>query len=538
MKRGETMTVIEERAQADTDPGLPEALFDRLSEGVLACDPAGRVTAVNRAALDILGLSGDQLIGQALGTLPLRCRRADGSLLLVDEYPLVAALRSGEAGPDVEVEVLRFDRAPIWLRVRCHLLDAAVGRIVAVATFTDITAQKSAEQALRSTEVRNRSLAEAIVQSGGSVVITDREGRIEYANPACCRAYGYAESELIGANPRIFKSGETPDAVYEELWETICAGQTWRGELSNRTRDGHIVREAVSVSPVRDDRGEIRHFVAIKEDITQLREDERKRHELFERVARLERMEVVGALAAGVAHDFNNVLVAILGYSELAANLLRGEGGSPRVARYIEEIRIGGDRARTLVQQLLSLSRSGTPSQAAATRLDVVVREAAGLLQATLPQTVAFVTWVEPDLPTLSVDPGHIHQVLMNLLMNARDAIDGRKRGVIQLMVRRIALDVADVCASCRREHSGDYIALTVSDDGCGIRADVLERIFEPFFTTKDVGHGTGMGLAVVHGMAHLYDGHVRVVSALGAGTTVEVFLPATLLEAPAATAR
>jgi len=277
------------------------------------------------------------------------------------------------------------------------------------------------------------------------------------------------------------------------------------------------------VSPVRDEHGEIRHFIALKEDITPLREEERRRHELFERVARLERMELVATLAGGIAHDFNNVLVAILGYSELAERVLKADGRLPRVAGYIDEIRIAGGRARNLIQQLLNFSRSGV-MQPRLTRLEDIGREVLGLLRATLPDTVAVIPDFEPSLPDMSFDPAHIHQIVMNLLINARDAVNGK--GTIRLSARRVSIDVPECCESCRREFSGDYVAISVADDGVGVAPEHRLRLFEPFFTTKELGRGTGMGLAVVHSMAHLYDGHVRVLSAPGEGCEVTVLIP------------
>jgi PAS domain S-box-containing protein len=503
-----------------------EPLFEALQEGVLVFDGEARIALCNRAAQRILRLPPAPLEGRLLSELPLHFAAEDGTPLAPEAHPATVAVRTGTACSKVVLSVAAGDAAEAaWIEMSCHPL-AVGGVATVVATFADITPLRQAEAALRDTVVRNRTLAEAIAQSGSAVVITDREGRIEYVNPACCKAYGYSEAELIGANPRLFKSGETPRAVYNALWDTIMAGRTWRGELSNRARDGRIIRETMSVSPVRDEIGELRHFVALKEDITQLREDERRRHELFERVARLERMEVIATLAGGVAHDFNNVLVAILGYSELAETLLREDGGLPRVTGFIEEIRIAGERARDLVQQLLSVSRGGA-GRPRSTCLSDVTREVVGLLQATLPDTIALVSGVEAALPPLSVDPGHIHQLFMNLLINARDAIQGA--GTIRLSARRTSVRGAR-CESCRREFSGDYLALTVRDDGTGIDAPLRARIFEPFFTTKDLGRGTGMGLAVVHGLAHLYDGHLRLHSAPGEGAEMEVLLPAALL--------
>lgn len=513
--------------RAEVRDGL-EPLFDAMLEGVIARDGDGRLLASNSAAHRILGLSREELQQHDIQSLPLRYLREDGSPLPADLHPALVTLRSGQPQRKIVMGVLRGDREPVWVLVNSQPIWNAAGHTSAVVTtFADITGVKQAESALRATEARSRTLAEAIAQSGSAVIITDRNGSIEYVNPACCAAYGYSERELVGASPRIFKSGETPPEVYRALWSTILGGQTWRGELSNRSREGRLIRETVSVSPVRDESGVVRHFVAVKEDITQLREDERRRHELFERVARLERIELVSTLTGGIAHDFNNILAAILGYTQLAETRIREDGRLPEVARHLEEIRTAGQRARELIQQLPGFRQTDC-SSARSTRLDGLAREVAGLLRATLPDTVALFADIDPALPSLSVDPGHLHQLLMNLLVNARDAINGA--GTVRLSARRESMKTPVLCDSCRCEFAGDWLAISVRDDGPGIAPELRARLFEPFFTTKDVGHGTGIGLSVVHSVAHLYQGHVRVVSAPQAGCEIRVLLPASVL--------
>lgn len=507
-----------------------EALFDAMQEGIVVRDLGGEVIACNRMARTVLGLPPGQFRDPVGGTVPMGYLREDGTPLPPEEHPALCTLRTGQPEVGVVLGVPREGPTLTWIKVNSQPLRSAQGELRGVVTsFADISPMMQAQAALRASEIRSRTLAEAIVQAGCSVIITDRTGRIEYVNPACCRAYGYTEQELVGADPSIFKSGETSAEEYAALWQTILTGQVWRGELSNRSRDGRLIREAVSISPVRDEMGEVRHFVALKEDITQLREDERRRHELFERVARLERMELVATLASGIAHDFNNVLVAILGYSELAAAQLKIDGRLERVEGYVEEIRIAGNRARELIQQLLNFSRGGA-AQPRLTRVDELAHEAVGLLRATLPDSIAVTCEIDPGLPALSVEPAHLNQILMNLLINARDALHGR--GAIRVAASRGEVREPVVCESCRREFSGEFVVLEVCDDGAGIEPANRARLFEPFFTTKDVGRGTGMGLPVVHGMTHLYDGHLRIETQPGEGTRVLVYLPASLFGA------
>jgi signal transduction histidine kinase len=220
-------------------------------------------------------------------------------------------------------------------------------------------------------------------------------------------------------------------------------------------------------------------------------------------------MEVLGVMAGGVAHDFNNILVAILGFSGLGKTVLRSTGGSPRVVSYFEEIETAGERAKGLVQQLLAFSRAGALKLSVVSVAEVA-DEVIRLLAPSFPAEVSLSAVVSEALPALDIDHAHLHRLLLNLCLNARDAIDGP--GAVTISARLVHLDTAAICASCHAEFAGEFLRLAVSDDGCGIPKVIRPRIFEPFFTTREVGSGSGMGLAVVHGLVHLYEGHVQVV--------------------------
>ena len=367
-----------------------------------------------------------------------------------------------------------------------------------------------------------RKLSQALEQSATRVVITDHAGAIEYVNPALCEAYGYSATELTGQNPRIFKSGTTPAEVYRELWETLSKGETWRGELSNATRSGERLLESVTISPVRDDDGKTRHYVALKEDITRERADADAKRRLDARLARLERMQTLNTLAGGVAHEFNNILVAILGYSDLGARLLGSGGDSQRVVSYLQEIGHAGERARALVRQLLAFGRASALERE---QLEVgeVIASIRLLLEAGLPNSIEIETDIAEDLPTLELDSSAIQQVVMNLCLNARDAMPAG--GKIRISGRRLAPQES-LCDSCQCKFGGDYVSIEVADQGKGMDEATRARMFEPFFTTKAVGLGAGMGLAVVHGVVHQYGGHVRVHGDGSPGTRVQVLLP------------
>lgn len=307
------------------------------------------------------------------------------------------------------------------------------------------------------------------------------------------------------------------------MWSTILAGQEWRGELENRRADGSRLHVSTSISPVRDSAGGISHFVAIQEDVSARVAAERLQGELEARLGRVERMEVLGAMTGGLAHDFNNILVAILGFSGLGKVVLEAAGGPARVVRYFEEIETAGERARDLVQQLLVFSRRG-PLTLATVAVADVVNDVLGLVVSSFPGAVTLSASLDDDLPLLDIDRSHLQRVLVNLCLNARDAMDGP--GAVVVSARRVRIVTLVVCASCHKEFAGEFLRIAVTDEGCGIAETVGEHVFDPFFTTKEVGAGSGMGLAVVHGLVHLYGGHVQIATAPAQGAEMAILLP------------
>jgi signal transduction histidine kinase len=273
---------------------------------------------------------------------------------------------------------------------------------------------------------------------------------------------------------------------------------------------------------VRDETGITTHYVALKEDITARLEVSRREFELQHRMHRVERMQALGTLAAGVAHDFNNILVAILGFSELGETLLRAGQSPQRVAGYLSEIRTAGERARTLVRQLLAVGRAG-PIRLADVDLAALAREVIALVAVSMPQQRIVLTAAE-GLPALHADPTQLHQVLMNLLLNARDAM--QQDGTARVDIDAVELVDEVTCSACRERFFGPHLQLAVSDDGGGIPEHARERLFESFFTTKDVNQGTGMGLAVVDGIVHRHGGHLLVESPPAGGARFRVLLP------------
>ena len=376
----------------------------------------------------------------------------------------------------------------------------------------DITERKRAE-------VAQARLATAIEQAAEAVVITDTQGTIQYVNPAFEKVTGYRREEAIGRNPRLLKSGKHDAEFYQRLWATLTRGEVWRGHFINKRKDGTLYTEEATISPVRDPAGRITNYVAVKRDIT-------REVQLEAQLRQSQKMEAIGRLAGGVAHDFNNILTVIL----LQTELITGRGGLPEAAREgLQQIRAAAERAANLTRQLLLFSRRQV-MQPRDLDLNEVVRNLAKMLQRIIGEDVHLELRPYPAPLMTRADAGMLEQVLMNLAVNARDAMPQGGRLIIETAPKEFT---AEEVAALPDARPGHYVGVRVSDTGCGIPPEILPRIFEPFFTTKEPGKGTGLGLATVFGIVKQHGGCLQVASEPGRGTTFEVFLPA--LAEPAA---
>jgi PAS domain S-box-containing protein len=356
-------------------------------------------------------------------------------------------------------------------------------------------------------------LTRAVERVVDAVVITSLDGTIEYANHALSSMTGYAADELIGKDIRSFRSGKQDDPFYDELWTTIAGGQTWTGRSQNRKKSGETFENEATISPVIDDMGRIVNYVGIARDITQELKFE-------ERLRQSEKMEAIGTLAGGIAHDFNNILAAIIGFTELTID--DAPEGS-QIKRKMTNVLKAGIRGRDLVKQILSFSRK-SDLERAPLHLTPVVAETFKLLRATTPSTVAMELHTHATSDEVLADPTKISQLLMNLGTNAAHAMR-EQGGLLEIVLHDIEFH-----PDSRPPHPdlapGAYIELSVKDTGCGMDAATKNRIFEPFFTTKERGQGTGLGLAVVHGIVQSLGGTITVSSEAGRGSTFAVFLP------------
>ncbi len=396
--------------------------------------------------------------------------------------------KSGETFP-VEVKSTVFDLA---------------GQPIILSVARDITERKQAS------EERVR-LTQAIEQASDIVVVTDTSGMILYTNPAFERVSGYTREEAMGQNPRILKSGEHDAAFYKAMWDVLSRGELWHGRIINKKKDGTLYTEEATITPVKDDMGRTVNFVAVKRDITE-------KLKLEEQIRQSQKVESIGRLAGGVAHDLNNLLAPILGFSEI----LKDELGQTDPRREtVDEIINAGIRARDLVRQLLAFSRKQTLDYRPL-NLNETIRGFEKLLRRTIPENIEIEFTPSPKNHTIEADVGQVEQMIMNLAVNASDAMP--QGGRLTIATALVEIDEAYV-ESHPGSESGTFVMFSMSDTGQGMDIETRSHMFEPFYSTKG-DQGTGLGLATVYGIAKQHHGHIMVDSEPGEGTTVSIYLP------------
>ncbi len=411
-------------------------------------------------------------------------------------------LYSGESSYyRTEKRYVRKDGEVIWIHLNSWIVPGTP--LHSIAIIEDITARVELER-------RQLRLRTAVEQAGEGIIITDASGAITFCNPAFERITGYPKEEVLGRNPRFLQSGKHDEAFYRRMWDTLLSGSVWEGRISNRRKDGTLFEEESTISPLVE-AGKIAGFVAVIRDVTE-------RIGLENRLRQANRLDSIGRLAGGVAHDFNNLLTVINGYAEYALRSLPGEHP---LHHALTQIRKAGGRAAELTSQLLAFSRKQVVAPKPV-QLNDVVTDSLAMFRRLVGEDIEILPRLSPEATLVSVDPGNIHQVLMNLVVNARDAMpDG---GSITIETERIAMPAGrpDIPA-------GDYMTLCVADTGVGMTDDVRQRVFDPFYTTREAGKGTGLGLSTVYGIIQQAGGWVQVESQPGMGATFRVGLPVLL---------
>ena len=489
-----------EAALRDSESQL-QATLESTADGLLAVDSQGKVIKANRRFAELWHIP-----SAALESHDDKVLLASVLEQLADPTAFLDRVQALYGSDRSEMDTLAFKDGrvferysiPLWLEGR------VLGR---VWSFRDVTARKRAEAELR---LQGSALAAA----SNAIVITDPKGNVLWVNPAFTTFTGYAPSEVLGQSTRVLKSGEQDAAFYQQLWETIRAGQVWSGEIINKRKDGSLYTEEMTITPLRTEQGEISHFIAIKQDITARKQAETARLKTEQQLVEQERLRVVGQLAAGIAHDFNNTLSPIVGFSELLLKDPAKRADPVLLVQWLQYINTAATDAASVVRQIRELSHAPTPDAPLVTvDLNRLIEQT---MASTQPRwkdqaqaegrTLNIVAQCGP-IPLVTGEEYALREVLTNLLLNAVDFTPNG--GTITLGT------AADE----------KFVRCWVSDTGAGMTEETRRHCCEPFFTTKGP-QGTGLGLAMVQSIVQRYGGTVAIASVLGQGTTVTLQLP------------
>jgi len=486
-----------------------QLLLDSSAEAIFGLDLSGACTFCNAAAIRILGYaSAQELLGEDMHAT-IHHRRADGSSYLETDCQIYRALRAGKPAHSGDDLFWRADGSSFPVEYWSHPVVRDEVVVGAVVTFFDITQKKEAEEALRRTEAQHQSIIEGAPYG---IYRADSRGNLLMVNPALVTMLGYeSEADLLqlASSAAIFYKPE--DSVCQP--EKYSSGQDTVGVEANlKRKDGVHLTVRLSGRRIRSEDEETGYEVFV-ENITEQRHLERQ-------LLQAQKMEAVGQLAGGVAHDFNNLLMVINGF----AQLIRDSANDPeKITQYATQINEAGTKAASVTKQLLAFSRSQV-QDLKVLDVNVLISDLGEMLPRFLGEDVEMVVSPYREACLVYADQAQIEQVIMNLVLNARDAMP--RGGRVTIAAERVHLDQSYFASHDVRMEAGHYIMLSVTDTGCGIDPAIRARVFEPFFTTKERGKGTGLGLATVYGIVKQSAGLVWVYSEVGQGTAFKVYLP------------
>jgi len=474
-------------------------ILETTSEGYWLLNSENKIMEVNKSFCKMLGCNQDEMLGKT----PFDFFDDENRKIFIEQNSKIW----DTTHCTYEITLKKKNGQDLHTYFKTTTIRDKSGRIQGSFAFiADIT------EHIRTQQERNL-LAIAFEQASESIFITDRNGKIQYVNPAFERLTGYAREEAIHRNTRFLRSGKHDDWFFKQMWNTISRGDVWHGRVINRKKDGSFYEADASISPVSNKSGKIINFVSIDRDRTHEIELEKQ---LFHAL----KIETIGTLAGGIAHDFNNILTSVIGFSELALN--DAKKGSIQYEN-LQEVLTAGNRAINLVKQILTFSRE-TDQEKKPVQIKLILEEVLNLIRSSIPTTIEIKQNIQSNAVVMG-DSTHIHQVIMNLCTNAAHAMK-EKGGILTVGLSDIEIN-SSLILKYPDLTPGTCINLTVTDTGHGMTPDVLNKIFDPFFTTKNKEEGTGMGLSVVHGIVRSHGGGIYACSEPGKGSTFKIFLPA-----------
>jgi PAS domain S-box-containing protein len=508
-------------------------LLEALPAAVYTTDAAGRITFYNEAAVALAGRRPE--LGTDHWCVTWRLYWPDGTPMRHDECPMAIALREGRAIRGAEAVAERPDGSRVpFIPYPTPLFDDAGTLIGAVNMLVDISDRKKAEVALQQlndtleqrveartqqvretftklyeSERRFRLLVDGVVDY--AIFMLDPDGFVTNWNSGAQRIKGYSVNEIIGRHFSCFYTDEDrAKGLPEQVLQTALRNGRFETEGWRQRKDGSVFWASVVIDAIRDERGNLAGFAKVTRDLTERRTAEEQRRQA-------QKMEAIGQITGGVAHDFNNLLTAIIGNLEVLTAVLPAREPA---RRYIEAATRAAWRGSKMTEHLLAFSRRKAV-QPEIVGINELIREMSLICQKTVGEGVELVIELQDDLWTCEIDAGQFEAAILNLAANARDAMERSGRLTIATENVTTGGDTVDL-------NAGDYVLLSVSDNGCGMSGEVLSHAFEPFYTTKDIGKGTGLGLSQVYGFAKQSGGSTHIESKAGIGTTIRIYLPRT----------
>lgn len=501
---------MDKRLASLTDEGRYRLLVESVVDyAIYMLDPDGIVTSWNPGAQRFKGYLADEIIGQHFS----RFYTPEDQATDLPARALKAARTEGKF--EAEGWRVRKDGSRFWANVIIDPIRAPDGELIGYAKVTrDLTERRASEEALRQSQEQFRLLVRGVTDY--ALYLLDTDGRVSNWNIGAQRIKGYLPDEVIGTHFSRFYTDDDRDAGEpQRALETVRREGRFEKEGWRLRKDGSRFWAHVVIDAIRDDDGQLIGYAKITRDITERREIALKLEQTREALLQSQKMEAIGQLTGGIAHDFNNLLMAIMGSLELMRKRLPDD---PRLMMLLKNAAQGVERGTLLTKRMLAFARRQELKQEA---VDVpeLVRGMSDLMRRSLGPSVNIETRFPLHIHPVLADPNQLEMAILNLSVNARDAIGDR--GDIIIGTREITVSADDVDLS-----PGDYVCISVTDNGSGMDEETLRRAMEPFFTTKGVGKGTGLGLSMVHGLAEQSGGRFKLKSKVGEGTTAELWLP------------
>ncbi|ATX80364.1 PAS domain S-box-containing protein [Mariprofundus aestuarium] len=473
-------------------------------DSVITIDHQGLIIEFNKMAEQTFGYSEAEILGQSIADtiIPLLHReehlRGMEKHLPGDQAPMLGK----------RLETLALHKNGHEIPIELSITPVKTGESTVFTAFIrDLSERKQSEEKIH-------KLSQAIEQAGESIIITDLEGSIEYVNPAFCSITGYKQEEVVGKNPRILNSGQQNLRFYQEMWKTIKNGETWQGRIIDKRKDGSQFPAILTISPITCESGEITHFIGLQQNLQEY-------EALEERFHQAQKMEALGTLVGGIAHDFNNTLAGITGNLYLIKKQLADR---PEILKKLNIVETLSFQASEMIRQLMAFSRRSVINMEQL-YLPSFLKETSKIHKVSIPENIHLSYIISNESMYIQADVNQLQQMMLNLINNARDALEGVEKPAISIELKRFTAD-----PSFLDHHPGtdavDFAQISVSDNGHGIAQEDIDHIFEPFFTTKEVGKGTGLGLSMVYGCVHSHKGFIEASSNKPNGTRFDIYIP------------